>query len=336
MNDGTSMSSHDRPPRREQARIEPQRHKEHKARFKHHCSFTIFVTFVLFVVQLVCSVGRAEQTWLKSLPANVQRAILWSADYETGNLRQWVRPQARFPGGGIFNTGGADSIARAQDRVVHSGRWALEATIQNAYRGTHGDRAVRMMVWTDRAWDDGGRYFPVSAYYGTWLYVPHAYDPAKQPPRDPGDGGWWNVFQFKSEDANGDSQPLWVLNLSRTAGGELSPYLYSPVNEPRSYVASAPKSFPAAKWVHIEVFYAARQGKRGEITLFLNGERVIQVKSVLTSLGGKMGQDIHPIWGIGNYTDHITGDPAGPGRATIFFDDAAVSTIPLGPYVRGR
>jgi hypothetical protein len=191
-----------------------------------------------------------------------------------------------------------------------------------------------MLVWTDRAWDDGGRYFPDRAYYSTWLYVPHAYDPTKEPPWDPGDGGWWNVMQFKSEDASGNSQPMWILNLAHNPGGGMSLYLYSPENEPALHIPSPQKSLPVAKWVHVEVFYASRRGNRGQIDVYLNGEQIIEVNSVVTSLGGKTGRDFHPIWGIGNYTDHITGDPAGPGRATIYFDDTAVSTVPLGSFAR--
>jgi hypothetical protein len=274
-----------------------------------------------------------ETTWLKRLPASTQASILWSADYETGDLSQWLRSHARQPGSGVFNSGGQDAIAQAQNRVVHSGRWALEAAIRNAYRAANGPRAVRMMVWTDRPWDEGGRHFPSRAYYSTWLNVPHAYDPAKRQPWNPGDGGWWNVMQFKSEDARRESQPMWVLNVSRTPSGELSLYLHSPVNRPSSYVPQQSRSFPIDTWVHVEVLYVSATDHRGEIAVFLNGERIIEVHSVVTSLGGRTGLDVHPIWGIGNYTDHIAGDPDGPGQATIYFDDTAVATLPLNKYI---
>jgi len=38
------------------------------------------------------------------------------------------------------------------------------------------------------------------------------------------------------------------------------------------------------------------------------------------------------IWGVGNYTDHITGGDK-PGSATIFFDDATISTKPTHGHV---
>lgn len=296
-------------------------------------SFRFFVLFVLFVV--VSKVARGDEpTWLRSLPESVQEHILWSADYEPGDLRQWHRPHAQHPGSGEFNTGGRDALALAGQRIVHSGRWALETTIRNAYRAQNGARAVRLMVWTDRAWDEGGQYFPDRAYYSTWLYVPHAYDPAKRPPWDPGDGGWWNVLQFKSDDAAGQSQPMWTLNLARVAGGALTCYLHSPVNRPTTYTPQPQHISPVAAWTHIEVLYVAAGGPTGQIAVYQNGQRIIDARDVVTSLGGRTGHDHHPIWGIGNYTDHITGDPAGAGQATVYFDDAAVSTKPLGPYAR--
>ena len=37
------------------------------------------------------------------------------------------------------------------------------------------------------------------------------------------------------------------------------------------------------------------------------------------------------IWGIGNYTDHIVGGKKN-GSATIYFDDATVSTLATHPH----
>lgn len=301
---------------------------------RHRLCF-VFVLFVLVVVSWNNGVAFADEpTWLRSLPADVQEHILWSADYETGDLRQWHRPQAKHAGSGEFNTGGRDVHAQASQRFAHSGLWAVETTIRNAYRTMNGPRAVRLMVWTDRAWDDGGTYFPDLAYYSTWLFVPHAYDPAKQPPWDPGDGGWWNVLQFKSDDARGQSQPVWTLNIAHAGSGALQFYLHSPVNRPAAFVPIPRRTFPAAEWVHVEVLFVSARGESGRIAVYQNGERTIEAGSVITSLGGSTGSDVHPIWGIGNYTDHITGDPAGPGRATIYFDDSAISTVPLSPFAR--
>ncbi len=299
---------------------------------------TTLLLATLFVTVFTWGSCSADETptWFESLPRDVQRSIIWKADYENGRLDAWTRRGFRYAGSGIFNTGEKDVWARATETAAHSGHWAVETTITSAFRARYGNRAVRLMLWTDRAWDDEGSFLPNRAYFSTWLYFPNRYDPRKEPPWDPGDGGWWNVFQFKSEDINGESQPVWALNLAVAESGQMYFYLYSPVNNPSSYGQTTPLTFEARQWTHIEVFYESRTGKNGRITVFQNGRLILEAKSVVTSLGGKDGTDTHPIWGLGNYTNHIVGDPLGEGRATVIFDDSAVSSRPLGWFARNR
>lgn len=69
------------------------------------------------------------------------------------------------------------------------------------------------MRWTDKAWDQDGDYFPNEAYYSVFFYFPEGYNPKKSMDNDPlGDGGWWNLFQFKSENSAG-SHPIASLDL---------------------------------------------------------------------------------------------------------------------------
>ena len=68
------------------------------------------------------------------------------------------------------------------------------------------------MRWTHKAWNEERNYFPDTAYYSIWLYIPVLYTSNKNAPWDPGDGDCWNVFQFMSDDENNDSQPIWILN----------------------------------------------------------------------------------------------------------------------------
>ena len=265
--------------------------------------------------------------WIDTLPQKLRDSIVWSADHEGGTLQEWTRDQFREPGSGIYLTGGRDAIANATREVAHTGRWSAEATIRQAVRARSGNRAVRLMVWTDRAWDDGGKLFPDVAHYSVWIYFPHDYNPNKYPPWDPGDGGWWNVFQFKSKDAQDESQPLWTLNVAHDdARGTMHFELYSKFNEPRSRRQAQPLVVPSRRWIHVEALYRAALGPRGSIAFWQDGQPIFRVDNVVTQLGGKAGDEMQPTWGIGNYTDHISGDAHGEGRATIYFDDAAVST----------
>ncbi len=248
--------------------------------------------------------------------------ILWSADMEEGTLYDWFYDDQSQSGGGVFNTGGDEVIAQASDVVAHSGTYSAEATITNAFQAQNGNRAVRLMRWTDKPWADGGDYFPADAYYSTWMYIPTTYNVNKYDPWDPGDGGWWNVFQFKSDDSNGDSQPMWVLNIDHNDETRaMSFYLYSDYNTPASHSQISPIQIPVGRWFHIEARYVQSSANSGSITFWQDGSRILHVDNVVTILDG------NAVWGIGNYTDHIVGGEV-DGIATVYFDDAIVSTQP--------
>jgi hypothetical protein len=169
------------------------------------------------------------------------------------------------------------------------------------------------------------------------MYFPHVYNPNKYAPWDPGDGGWWNVFQFKSEDKDGESQPVWTLNVAHDdERQQMSLYLYSKYNTPSSYVQPQPVVLPHGRWVHIEAQFVSATGTSGRIVVWQDGRDILRADRVVTSLGGKDGADTHVIWGIGNYTDHIDGDPAGEGTATIYFDDPTVSRVRVGSMLGSK
>lgn len=271
-------------------------------------------------------------TWLETLDPAVQSSVLWKADHESGTLYEWhysddwpnENPNA---GGGVFNTGGDDAVARTSRVVAHSGTYSAEATIYNAFHEK--TRAVRLMRWSDKPWDAeplGGNYFPNEAYYSAWFYFPYNYNPSQYAPWDTDqDGGWWNIFQFKSDDADGVSQPVWVLNVDfNHTTGNMNLYLYSKYNEPYTYLQFWPLPVPVRKWVHLEAYYVNRTDTTGQIIIWQDGIEIFNIDGVRTSLGGMDG---NVIWGVGNYTEHIVGG-ANDGEATVYIDDALVSTMP--------
>jgi len=291
------------------------------------------LTLLFSLPQSFADAGRAfgsAGTWVYSLPQEFQQRILWYADHEEGNLYDWEYDDPDMSGGGIFNTGSPEeAFAEAVSSVAFSGTYSVQATIKNAFRSMNGNKAVRLMRWTDKPWDMGGKNFPKAAYYSTWMMIPENYNPTKEAPWDPGDGGWWNVFQFKSKDKKGESQPLWVLNIGRDeASGQMKPYLYTKYNKPHSYDLAA-DPLPVGQWFHIEAYFkqSGRRKRNGAIAFWLNGTKIFKARRVVTRLHGAA-----IIWGIGNYTDHIDGGAA-PGSATVYFDDAIVSTAPVHRYV---
>jgi hypothetical protein len=267
--------------------------------------------------------------WIDNLPATFQQSILWKADYETGNLEQWSIPTAKYPGGGILLTAEDDVTAKATTVQAHSGKYSGEATIRNAIRATRGNKAVRFMRWTTDAYDRGGAELPLECYYSTWVYLPEAYDPKKHAPWDPGDGGWWNIFQFKSNDEQNESQSGWSLNLEKDPQSRrLSCYLYSQINSDRSWEPEEAVEIPVRKWFHIEAFVKVSQEETGRIEIWLDGESIIRADNVRTAV---KSPNPNIMWGIGNYTDHIDGGRK-IGTATIYFDDSLISTKPASPF----
>lgn len=101
-------------------------------------------------------------------------------------------------------------------------------------------------------------------------------------------------------------------------------YLYSPYNPPHSFQQASRQPLSANAWVHLEAFYKNRSDATGQIIVWQNGVEIFNLGDVRTSLGGGDG---NVIWGVGSYTDHIVGGP-NDGEATIYIDDAVVSTLP--------
>ncbi len=269
--------------------------------------------------------------WIEALPSEFRSSILWSADYETGNLDQWSIPTSRDPGGGVLLTDDENVTARATESITHSGKYSGEATIRNAIRAKNGSKAVRFMRWATKAYDQGGVELPSEGYYSTWVYLPEAYDPKKQAPWDPGDGGWWNVFQFKSNDEKNESQSAWTLNIQKDPQSQHhSCYLYSHINTKKSWSAAETVKIPVKQWFHLEAFVKVSSEEQGQIEIWLDGVSIIRAENVRTAVNS---QRPNIVWGIGNYTDHIAGGKK-LGTATIYFDDSLISTKPVAPFVR--
>ncbi len=194
----------------------------------------------------VSQIDRAEKTWVELLPSRTRASVLWSADHEEGTLFDWEYDgNSDNNGGGLFTTGKpGEATAQLDSGIVLSGKYSVKTTIRNAIGSRNGPKAVRLLRWTDRPWDQGGKFFPQSAYYGVWFRIDHAFE--LQNPTQ-GNGGWWNVFQFKSEDTHGDSQPVWVLNIGNTGrDGKLHFYLYS--NQKRASLIFAVRTDADPNW----------------------------------------------------------------------------------------
>ncbi len=265
--------------------------------------------------------------WIETLPQSVQDSVIWMADHENGDLEEWQFSQFQHAGGGIFNSGEPEVEVLASNEAAHSGAFSAKTRITNAIQAQNGKRAIRLMRWTDQPWDNAGQFFPNDAYYSVWMYFPHTFNPNKYAPWNPGDGGWWIVFQFKSAVRDGvPSDPVWTLNVDHDdERGFMFFRLYSLFNPPHSYQQTTPIPIPTGQWVHVEAYYRQSPESDGSITIWQDGKQILDIQQVRTILS----ENVH--WGIGNYTNHINGGPT-EGTATLYFDDAVVSTLPVSGH----
>ncbi|MDI3340766.1 MAG: heparin lyase I family protein [Sphaerobacter sp.] len=223
--------------------------------------------------------------------------VLWSANLESGDLSDWEQDGC----GGLFNT--RDGTAAVTNKVAHSGRYALQLTV-NADDGK--DHATRLMRWCEPSDLD-------QAYFSAWYYFPE---------RVSVDAGWWNIFQFKSRTEE-DNDPWWILNVGNREDGTMYVYLRDWIHE-RSYDQFA-KNLPVGQWVHLEVFLRKADDQTGQVTVWQDGTLLFDVTGVQTNYdGGRVS------WGINSYSSGLS-----PSPTVIYVDDVMMSTAPITPSVAG-
>jgi hypothetical protein len=257
--------------------------------------------FAIAVVSAFSVIACEPESWSPTGMRQPRCGIaVWSADHETGDLSQWYVAA----GGGEFNSGSA--VSAASTDVAHAGRYSAKATITAPPTS-----AVRLFRFT--------RNIP-EAYYSAWYYFPRIYTPT-----------WWIVFAYKSRiSASADSDPFWYLSVGNRANGTMYFYLQWwpgpwPHGTPEGphqgeYGGRAYRQtlidIPVGKWVHLEVYLRQSAGFTGQIIAWQDGVEILNQENVKTRYPFE-GAD----WAIANYSESIS-----PSPATIYFDDAVVST----------
>jgi hypothetical protein len=220
------------------------------------------------------------------------RTVVWAADMEPGDFSQWEADG----GGGLFNTGtGQASVTTA---FAHGGARAAQLTITTGDGASH---AARLFRWSE------ARANP-AAYYGAWYYFPHRYAGM----------AWWNVFQWKSKTPT-RNDAFWQLNVGNRPDGSMYLYLYNWVNA-RAYDQAA-ADLPVGRWVHLEAYYVQSSTGAGRVVVWQDGAKLWDLVGADTQY-----PDGDVEWSLNDYTDGIS-----PAVATIYVDDAAISTGPAPP-----
>jgi hypothetical protein len=223
-------------------------------------------------------------------PTTPPTDVQWSSGLETGNFSEWEQNW----GGGIFNTGTGN--ASVSSDVAHSGRYSAKMAIDTS---SGGPQAVRIFRWNESRADQ-------SAYYRVWYYFPQQYSGMN----------WWNVFQWKSKTPS-RNDAFWQLNVGNRPDGTMNFYVYNWVNS-RSYSQSV-VNIPVGRWFRVDAFYTQSSDNNGRVTFWQDGVKFFDMSGVNTKY-----PDGDVQWAVANYTDGIS-----PSKATIYVDDAAISTNPI-------
>ena len=234
--------------------------------------------------------------------------ILWAGDHEEGNMSDWYIGS----GGGEFNSGSA--VSAASTDVAHTGRYSAKGTISTPPSPS----AVRLFRWAE------SRVNP-QLYYGAWFYVPQIYTM-----------DWWFIDDFKSRSCNTcNPDPFWFIQVAKRPNGNMycrliwwyGPWPGGTMEGPhqgefggRTYEQTL-KDLPTNQWVHLEIFLSQSASFGGQIVVWQDGVEILRQDNVKTRYPF-MGDE----WSIASYAGSIS-----PSPATIYFDDATISTGRVGP-----
>lgn len=226
--------------------------------------------------------------------------VLWSTDHESGSLADWSSSSGDIFCGGEVNNAGA--VANISSKLAHSGTYSVELRIADV----DGDQGTRMFRGRCESRTLEG------LYYSAWLYFPQAYRT---------EGGWWNVWQWKSRPPDEkDSRVQWVLDV-RGDGNDMRFRLREKLDDDSVWHdQDDPLPIPIGRWFHVEAFYLS-DAEDGRVVVWQDGVEIFRFHDVATI---EPGGDTR--WSVNNYTSDIDPDPA-----VLYVDDASIATQRLGP-----
>jgi hypothetical protein len=200
-------------------------------------------------------------------PLGLGNDVIWSTDFESGNLSELFSPPgtggsyvsfSEGPEAGAINP----TLGISQDEA-HSGHYSVKITsLANLP-----DPGTLPM-------GGGGVYkegaLPQSAYYTVWYYIPKAYVTTTN----------WIILRFRGVNdpepaASGPLAKLLDLSLESQPDGTMTliltdsrpQYLESPLPDPVPVV-------PVGRWFQIECFFRNANDESGRLTVWLDGAQI--------------------------------------------------------------
>ena len=235
--------------------------------------------------------------------------ILWTANHEDGDLREWYNSPS------VSGSG----TAEASTENPHTGSYGLKLT-------ANGLAGIRMKVQT---LGPDPKNLPDDAYYSAWYHIPF-------------EGMRDNVFQFKYADvdnAAGTHQTRRMIckaSLEWNGGGYDLAYRSRLRQDSGMWVdgeadelAYAATNLPTGEWFHLEMRYVWGMDGTGRSTLWVDGVEAWDLRNISTEPNNCVYLQEPRQWAVNHYLSSFNNDP---NRTTwIFVDDAKIATGRSGP-----
>jgi hypothetical protein len=157
---------------------------------------------------------------------------------------------------------------------------------------------------------------PNQAYYSAWYYLPQSVAV----------GFYWVIMKFRYRTVIDDPTTegeLFDVNLTSPSSGVMSLRLYDHQSSGTQPAGDQPLKVPnppvaVNAWFQIEAFYRAASDSTGQLTLWLNGQEILD-------LPGATGPAGWVAWDVVSVAESLTPEPA-----IIYVDDCAISKTRIG------
>jgi hypothetical protein len=247
------------------------------------------------LLALVAASGCGRSVYLGNI-GDGAASLLWSASFEPGDLSEWIGDGQ----GGMLNENiNPQLIPTATTAVAHGGRYAGLMTLSPTAGMTSSNYLFRNAP------------SPKAAYYSAWFYVPSSVTV----------GTWLSLSHFRgSQTAGGETlSAIWDVNLYPRGDGSLAAQLFD-YNRQQNWRQTFPLPVPFDTWVQFEVYFLKATDPTGKIQVWQDGTLIFERDGLATVTNDSFQ------WDAGGACDALTSSPA-----TVYVDDAAISTVRVGP-----
>jgi len=223
--------------------------------------------------------------------------VLWTARFEAGTFDEWNQT----PGGNAGVSSPTGSIEVSGEHA-HSGGLAARLTV-DAPSGA-GPQSAGMSR------RDG---LPAEGYYSAWYYLPATENVAL----------YWVIFKFRQRavaDDPASEGELFDVGLFNSTDGQMTLDVYDHRVGAAVPLQVAGLVVPVGAWFQIEAFYRNASDTTGALTVWFDGQVVVDLQGAATSPTPWVE------WDVLNLGNELT-----PSGASLFVDDCVLSRRRVGP-----